>query len=342
MTERRPDRRRAARPPQPAAANAANATRAPALRYSLHSGRGIIPRENIAGQALTTVIAIMAFLACLTIGTVSVVNETATRWTSDISREVTIQIRPFEDEAMEEAIRAAGRLVLQFEGIASVTALDSDASARLLEPWLGSGLDLDELPVPRLLTVSLAQGARPDFEAIKAALESQVPGAFLDDHRAWSGRLSAMAWTTVAVGIGVLALVLTATVLTVIFATRGAMAGNRAIVEVLHFVGADRRFIAREFQRHFLGLASRGAIAGGGAAALLFVSLAIWSDYYRSTPQADQLAALFGSFVIDWRGYGGIAAVIAAVAILAAGTSRVTVLRHIGALETYGRRPLDR
>ena len=31
-----------------------------------------------------------------------------------------------------------------------------------------------------------------------------------------------------------------------VFATRGAMAGNKDIVDVLHFVGADRKFIARE------------------------------------------------------------------------------------------------
>jgi cell division transport system permease protein len=310
-------------------------------RYSLYSGRGIVPRENIAGQALMIVIAIMGFLACLTIGAVSIINETAKGWESDISREVTIQIRPFDDAGMDEAISTATRLVSQFEGITGVTVLDHRASARLLEPWLGSGLDLSELPVPRLLTVTIAEDARPDFATIKAMLENQVPGAFLDDHRAWTGRLAAMAWTTVAIGIGVLALVLAATVLMVIFATRGAMAGNRTIIEVLHFVGADRRFIAREFQRHFLGLAVRGAVAGGCAAAILFLALGIWTDFYRATPQADQLSALFGSFVIDWQGYLGIAVIVVAITLLSAATSRFTVLRHVGTLENYGRRDLD-
>ena len=310
-------------------------------RYNLHSGRNIIPRETVAGQALAVVIAIMAFLACLTIGAVSIIDDKADAWQSDIGREVTIQIRPFDQVAMDEAVRQASRLVLQFDGIARISALDDDASARLLEPWLGSGLDLSELPVPRLLTVTLAPGAQPDFAAIRAALAEAVPGASLDDHSAWSDRLRSMAWTMVAIGIAILALVLTATVLIVIFATRGAMTGNRSIVDVLHFVGADGRFIAGEFQRHFLRLAIRGAVAGGVVATIVFLALGVWTGVSTTTPQADQMTALFGTFAIGWRGYAGIIFLVFFIAALCAGTSRFTVMSQVGALERAAKRRTD-
>ena len=60
----------------------------------------------------------------------------------------------------------------------------------------------------------------------------------LDDHRRWIDRMRTMAGTAVAAGVAVLALVLAVTVLSVTFATRGAMATNRPIIEVLHYVGA--------------------------------------------------------------------------------------------------------
>lgn len=307
-------------------------------RVSLRSGHNIVPRESVAGQALAIVIAIMSFLACLTFGAVSAVNDTASRWQNDISREITIQIKPIDDVAMDAALRDASRIVLGFEGIGKVAILDKAQTSSLLEPWLGAGVNIDELPVPRLLTVEIKQGARPDFVAIKAALTAKVPGASLDDHRAWMDRLLAMAWTTIIIGISILLLVLAATVLTVVFATRGAMSGNREIVEVLHFVGADSRFIAHEFQRHFLALAFRGALAGGAAAAMVFIALAFWSQASRATPQGDQVTALFGSFAIGWLGFAGIAAIVAVVSLLAAATSRFTVLSHIGGLEIYKRK----
>ncbi len=79
-----------------------------------------------------------------------------------------------------------------------------------------------------------------------------------------------MAETAVAVGIAILALVIAVTVLSVTFATRGAMATNRPIVEVLHYVGATDSFIAGQFQRHFLILGFKGGAIGGGGAIALF------------------------------------------------------------------------
>ena len=51
--------------------------------------------------------------------------------------------------------------------------------------------------------------------------------------------MRAMARSAVVAGLAVLALVVAATMLSVMFATRGAMSTNRAIIEVLHVVGAE-------------------------------------------------------------------------------------------------------
>ncbi len=95
-------------------------------------------------------------------------------------------------------------------------------------------------------------------------------------------------------------------VLTVIFATRGALASNRHIIEVLHFVGAESSFVAREFQKHFLIISLKGALAGAVLAALFFGLAAWWQSMSIATPESDQATALFGSFTIDWTGYVGI------------------------------------
>ena len=78
----------------------------------------------------------------------------------------------------------------------------------------------------------------------------------------------------------------TATGLTVIFATRGAMAGNGHVIEVLHFVGAEARFIAAQFRRHFLATGIQGAAAGGALAVLVFVTFSWWASRNLATPEA--------------------------------------------------------
>ena len=289
----------------------------------------ILPPSNIQGNALMVVIAIMAFLACLTLGGVSMVRATASSWQSQISREITIQITPEDGLDMGAALVKARDLALTFVGTREGQIMDDSATARLLEPWLGTGLNLEDLPVPRLIVITIDETNPPDFEAMRALLKVEVPQAFLDDHRTWVDRLVQMANTTVLIGSGILILVFTAMVLTVVFATRGALSGNRHIIEVLHFVGAEGSFVAKEFQKHFLKISLKGAAAGGLLAAAFFALASFWQSRSLATPESDQATALFGTFTMGWGGYIGIFATMIVIALLTTITARLTVMRTI-------------
>ena len=246
----------------------------------------IVPRASVASTALTLVIAIMTYLASLTLGAVSMINDTARSWQSDIAREVTIQVRPVEGVDIAEAVAKASQIAESYPGVNGVNVIGEDVMTQLLEPWLGSGLDLKELPVPQLLTIAIDEDNPPDLTAMKIKLIEDVPGASLDDHRAWLDRLVTMAQATIVAGFLVFVMMMAATVLTVVFATRGAMSGNAHVIEVLHFVGAEQRFIANEFQKHFLLLGLRGALAGGALAVLTFLIIGLWVWLRSNDPAA--------------------------------------------------------
>jgi cell division transport system permease protein len=293
----------------------------------------IVPVDSIAGRALVAVIAIMTFLASLTIGAVVLVGAAADEWQSEVAREVTIQIRPRPDRDGDADVASAAALARASAGISEVKPYSKAESAALLEPWLGTGLTLEDLPVPRVIVVKLAGQDAPDLGALRKALAEQVPGASLDDHRAWIDRMRGVANSAVALGMGVLALVLAATVLSVMFATRGAMATNRPIVEVLHFVGARRSFIAREFQHHFLVLGLKGGAIGGAAALVVFGLAHLVGVCFRGTAGEDQIGALFGTFAIGVAGYAAIVAQVVLIALVTALTSRLTVHHTLKGLE---------
>lgn len=294
----------------------------------------IVPPHNLAGKALLIVIAIMTFLSSVTLGAVSLVRDTAMTWESQIAREATIQIKPADGLDMESALERAVAIAAEADGVLGARQVDREATARLLEPWLGAGLNIDELPVPRLVIVTIDPNDQPDFESIRTQLKTELPTASLDDHRTWVDRLVAMARAMVGIGVSVLGLILTATVLCVVFATRGAMAGNGHIIEVLHFVGAEGRFIARQFRVHFLITGMKGAAAGGLAAAAAFAGVAYWSARNMATPEADQAAALFGNFSIGLNGYVGVALIVVLTAILTAATTHLTVVTYLTDLDS--------
>jgi len=298
-------------------------------RLAMRKAGQLVPENTVAGNALTAVVAIMSFLACLTLGAVTLVRDASRDWQSDIQREITIQVMPIEGvDAATEAAKAAS-IARQSSGVASVKVLDQAENEKLLEPWLGTGLDLDQLPIPRLIVVRLSDPSAVDLKGLSAKLASGVRGATLDDHRSWTSRLKTMANVTVIIGISVLALVFVATILSVVFATRGAMATNHDIVAVLHFVGAEDGFIAREFQRHFLLLGLRGGLAGAAVAALLFAVLSFIIAPVMASPETDQVAALFGRFAVGPIGYFGALGIAFVIALMTAVTSRLTVYRYL-------------
>ncbi|MBW7950717.1 MAG: ABC transporter permease [Pseudorhodoplanes sp.] len=284
----------------------------------------IVPADSIGGRALVAVVAIMTFLAAMTTGSVMMIRNAAVDWQSEVSREVTIQVRPGSGD-VEADVQKAAEIARAFPGLSDARVYSREESARLLEPWLGSGLSMEDLPVPRVIVLRFAGGQPPDLSGLRRNLAAAVPAATLDDHRGWIERMRAMANAAVVTGAVILLLVLAAMILSVTFATRGAMASNRPVVEVLHLVGARDGFIAAEFQRHFLVLGFKGGLLGGGAAMALFALAGLLGGWLAGTAAGDQLAALFGSFSIGWEGYAALLILIVVAAAVTAGTSRHTV-----------------
>jgi cell division transport system permease protein len=307
------------------AARAAQDERRRALRREVP----LVPAESIAGRALVTVVAIMTFLASLTAGTAMLISDQAQDWRQSVAREMTIQVRPVVGRDLEAETAKAVEIARGAHGIAAVQAFTKTQSEELLQPWLGAGLDLSELPVPRLIVVKLDPNGGLDVAALRKALDDKVTGATVDDHRLWLERLAIMSKTVVAIAVLIFLLVMTAMVLAVSFATQGAMAGNREIIEVLHFVGAADSYISRQFQRHFFRLGLRGGLLGGGSAILVFLISSSLSLWLRGTPGGEQIEALFGSFALNARGYTAIALIAGAIAILTGFVSRIIVFRHL-------------
>ncbi len=293
----------------------------------------IVPRSSIAGRALVAVVAIMTFLASLTTGAVLLVRASAAEWQSDVASEITIQLRPVQGRDMDKDVGAIVAAVRSQPGIVSVRPFSVEESAKLLEPWLGTGLSLADLPVPRVIVARVAPDGGLDLASLRGRVAAVAPSASIDDHRAWIERMRSTTGATVLAGIGILILVIAATIISVSFATRGAMAANRPIVEVLHFVGASDSYIANRFLRHFLRLGCEGGLIGVVAALLLFGFSESIGTWFSGTPAGDQFAALLGTFSLRPSGYLVLLAQAAVIALITALASRRTLFATINDID---------
>ena len=297
---------------------------------SSQAGKSIIPRRSIAGSSLLGVIAIMSFLACMCAGGVSIVARSAANWQSDIMKEITIQVLPVSGQSIEATLATALEIVESTSGVDDAEIVGEDETLLLLQPWIGTQLSIDELPIPRLIVASIT-ASQLDLQELTDRLNTAGEGISVDDHSTWTNRLSILSGTTIAVGLILLVLTFTATALSVAFATRGAMAGNREIVEVMNIVGATNGFIATEFQKHFLVLGLKGGALGGVCALLCFAAIALYASGRFSAPGHDQFAFLIDVFAPNIWGYASIIGVIVAIGLITALTSRNAAVKALRA-----------
>lgn len=286
--------------------------------------RSDLPLDKDAhSRFLPWLIAFMVFLAVLAIGGILVLNATAARWDQGIGGTLTVQVAATEDPARDQNnLQEVLNVIAATSGIERYLVIEEDRMLSLLEPWLGPDAKADDLPLPKLIDVGLADEATFDLKAFTRQLQLRVPEATVDDHRIWLQRLVNLIRTVELIAISILVFIALATMGTVIFTTRTGLAVHREAIEVLHLIGAQDSYIAGQFAGRAMILGLKGGIIGLilGIPALLAVGYLAKSLEDAALPDLS-----FGP--IEWAIF---AAIPLGVAFLAMTTARSTVLRSLG------------
>lgn len=234
------------------------------------SANPIIPFEASSSILTALIIAAIAFLASCALAITIGSTKLAGAWTSGLGASATIRISALEPE-LEERTRTAIRLIGDTEGVRDVRLLGREELQELLRPWFGQNAELADMPMPRILAVSVDKDAPPDPELVQARLAGAQLHAVYDAHERWRSRAAEAAKSLRAIAIGAL-IVVTIAVLAVIFAAvRAGLLAQQDVVAALRMAGAEDRFVAGVFQRRFAFLGLVGASVGCAVAVLVFV-----------------------------------------------------------------------
>lgn len=245
-----------------------------ALRLLLAGDRQadrVVPPTGFTARLTGFSAGAMAFLAVFALALALATGRLAERWASELARTASVRISAPAGQA-DAQVAAVLKVLETTPGIRSARELSADEQRRLLEPWFGPDLPLEDLPVPRLIEViEDAQG--PDIEGLRLRLSAEAPGAVFDDHSRWRTPLArAAARLRLLSGVAILLIVLT-TAAMITLAANAALAANATVISVLRLVGARDSYIARAFVRRFTLRAFWGALAGTVAAMLGVLAL---------------------------------------------------------------------
>ncbi len=278
-----------------------------------------------AGGFLPWIVGLMVYLAALALAGAALADGLVERWRSDLADAVTVQVflgpEGEDPRAQTARVAEASQFLSVLPGSASAEAVPHEELLRLLDPWLGSGNITEDLPLPALIAVELIPGAAVDLPEMKRRLAEAVPGAVLEDHKPWLADLGRMAKGIEALAIVTVVLVALASILTIVFVSRSALAQHQEVIQVLSLIGARDAYIAGQLQAYSFRLATLGAAFG---VALAIVTVLAGNVLLGRAETA--LAPALGSF--SWR-WLLLLLPVPAAGLIAFATTRATVLTQL-------------
>jgi cell division transport system permease protein len=227
-----------------------------------------LPEQDARDPALIFAIAVLCFLACLTALGVIAGDRAAHGWAGQLTGEATVIVRARGGETPDAAAARAAEALAGVAGVSEARALEKEKAYDLIRPWLGDVSDLEDLPVPRLVAVSLDRKHPATAAGLSRALKAQGLDAVVDDHQIWIKDIRHAAGVVRWTGAALFLLIALAAAAVVAFATRAGLAARRDVVEVLHLTGAEDNQIASLFELRFARIAALSGAFGATAAAI--------------------------------------------------------------------------
>lgn len=285
--------------------------------------RADLPFErDQATRFLPWIVALMVFLGALSLAAATAIGGAIERWDSNLTGRITVQVPA--NRASPDTLTRLVKALTATPGITKAETLDAKATRALVEPWLGAvSADL-ELPLPAVIDVETAAGTVFDVNLLAGRLVKIAPGIIVDDHRVWLAPLIRVARAAELVAFAILALIGLTAIAAVIFATRSGLAVHSTIINLLHVMGAQDAYIARQFQMQAMMLGTRGGVMGSVAALVVLLVL--------TTMSAGIDIALLPSAPLSPVQWPLLIIVPVAAVVIAMATARVTVLRALAGM----------
>lgn len=279
-------------------------------------------KSQEATRLLPYVMAVMVYLSALALMGSLLLHRGFDQWSGSLNNRLTVQITEENADRRDKITQDTIKLLQQTPGIETVHKLEPGEIEQLLEPWLGEGNVTDDLPVPDMLDVTVSRALSLNLDALRSQLNRLSPNIHLDDHQQWLGRFLRLMDMVEYTALGILLLVIMATIAIVIFGTKAGMAEHREIIAIMHHLGTRDSMIARAYQDRFMKYGLKGGIMG-----LFLAFVTVMGLIYLSRDLASGMVTIPDLPLFEIITLLVVPIVAALISML---TARFTVLRDLG------------
>ncbi|MFA7187992.1 MAG: hypothetical protein WC137_00735 [Alphaproteobacteria bacterium] len=258
---------------------------------------------------LTALIALLSFLAILSLGITIGIGSGVNSWNSKWNTFATIQVLPGGD------FDAAQKLTMSAKHANIIP--DQDV-AKMLKPWLGGSNTLKQY-LPKIIEVEVAK--KSDLTTLEQQT-ANMPNVRFITHASGAKNITKAGWQIMIISVIVMLMVLSAISLCISYITRNITLIHKRELEILTQIGASDLFVAKQMQTIITKISALAAAIGLIFAVpmiLLIISMA-----------SGTRIGLMAQMSIPSAGWGIIALLPIAIIVSTAWLARKTTLKILG------------
>ncbi|MEK9692363.1 MAG: hypothetical protein VW235_05450, partial [Rhodospirillaceae bacterium] len=210
-----------------------------------------IPLANDpATRYLTWTVTFMVWLATITLGLSIIISNLGNKWVHEPTNKFAIQINPTEldtFDTFDAKIKSAIKTLLNLPGVQSVEKISYGQMAKILRPLVGTDVlpDPTAFPLPTLIETQLADKTQYPLERFRSSIKSAIPDAKVIQRSNGLDNSTRIRTAINLLTLGIIALILLASAVSIIFTTRTGLVVHSDIIELLYLLGAKNKDIAR-------------------------------------------------------------------------------------------------
>jgi cell division transport system permease protein len=278
--------------------------------------------EGYSKTFLRVIVAVSVFLFAITLAGVLGINSMFENSKKQVVSNFTVQVLPLPNH--EDSKNELTKVVNFFEhypDVTEVVVLSQKELHTLIEPWLGNNIDIELLPIPKLIDVKINNAKTFDYKELMVRLSEVSTQASINDHNLWLSRLLRFINSLKMLAVTVLVLVAGACVAAIVYTAKTGLNVHRDIIQILHIMGATDEYIAINYVKQITAMS---VVAGIIGTILSVPAIILIGDMAQGIE-----AGIFNSVTFGLNEWFAIMLLPIVSAILVAITAYVTVVRTL-------------
>ena len=220
--------------------------------------------EGYSKTFLRVIVAVSVFLFAITLSGVLGINSMFENSKKQVQSNFTVQMLPLPNyEDTKADLQKVVAFLENYPNVTQVSVLSDGELRALLEPWLGNNVDVELLPIPKLLDVQINnQQNKFDYKELVVRLSEVSAQASINDHSLWLARLLKFINSLKMLAVTVLMLVAGGCVAAIVYAAKTSLNIHREIISILHIMGATDEYIALNYVKQITQISASAGVIG--------------------------------------------------------------------------------